>query len=153
MYYNALIKLRRKFPQVTKTVDARKRLVVTVIAEDNQKGLMKNPEACALARACIRENIADAAIVGVGYTWLIKGNEATRYSTSEGVAREITSFDRHHDFEPGKDYVLGPIAPANRLGKVHKVNRHGKGRWGKGTKTVPKPRTVHRTAHIRTVER
>ena len=105
---------------MTKVRDATKSIVVSVENQDAQAGDRNNPQQCALAKACMRRNIADGAIIGISRIWLIKGNVATRYMTSESVAREITSFDRHQYFAPGKDYVLGKIAPTQKMGATKK---------------------------------
>jgi hypothetical protein len=129
----------RNFPKVTEVRDATKSIVVTVDKIDAEGGKSKNPEECALARACIRKKIADGAIIGIGTTWLIKGTVATRYKTSTGVAREITSYDRHHDFQPGKDYVLGKVSPTNRFG--HRPGRKS-GKSGKEP-TIHRHKTIN----------
>src|SRR4051812_17932241 len=104
MSQNALNKIRKLFPQVKHVEDADESIVITVTKKDNSSARKKEPTDCALARACIREKIADAAIIGLSYSWLIKGTKAIRYATSVTVSREITSFDRHHDFMAGKNY-------------------------------------------------
>lgn len=139
-------RIRDNFPKVTTVKDATKSLAVTVTPGDSVSGKRKNAEECALAHACKRQRIADGAIIGVGFSWLIKGDTATRYKTSIGVAREITSFDRHHDFAPGEDYVLSKVAPAAKLG-VRNNPIHGK-HTGKGDKRI-----VHRTAFIRKMKK
>lgn len=108
-------RIRDNFPKVIEVRDATKSIVVSVEEQDAKTGKRKSPEQCALAKACMRKHIADAAIIGISSIWLIKRNTATRYKASVGVAREITSFDRHQDFAAGKDYVLGKIAPTSRL--------------------------------------
>jgi hypothetical protein len=40
-----------------------------------------------------------------------------RYKTSVAVGREITSFDRHHEFATGNDYLLSNVPPSSRLGR------------------------------------
>lgn len=124
------LRIRRNFPRVTEVRDATKSIIVSVEKIDAHTGKKNNPEECALARACVRKNIADGAMIGVSTTWLIKGNVATRYKTSEGVAREITSFDRHQDFQPGKDYVLGKVSPSSRRGGPSGKNKAPKKHGG-----------------------
>lgn len=108
--------IKRDFPKVRKIVDATETLNVTVLPQDAATGRKKDPEGCALVRACVRQRIADAAIIGIGYSYLIKGDTAVRYKTSAAVAREITSFDRHQDFAPGTDYKLSKVSEGSRLG-------------------------------------
>ncbi len=142
---SALNTIRKKFPQVERVRDSRRTIVVRVKPEDAKTGRKKDPDGCAMVRACVRERIADGAIIGIGYSWLIKGPIATRYKTSVGVGREITSYDRHNDFAPGNDYKLSKIPAGSRLG--HK-------QWPKTgphkTKKVD-TRRVHHTADIRVI--
>ena len=142
----ALFKIRKHFPQVTIVKDAIKSLIVSVSSKDSQSSRKKDPENCALATACKRQHIADGAIIGIGYSWLIKDNIATRYKTSITVSREITSFDRHQDFNEGNDYMLSKVSESNKLGRK-KTGGHtrdsNKSKW---------PRKVHKTENIRVVD-
>lgn len=119
-------RIQRHFPKVTEVRDATESIVVSVEEQDVKTGKRKSPEQCALAKACVRKNIADAAMIGISAVWLIKGNTATRYKATVGVAREITSFDRHQDFAAGKDYVLGKISPTHRLDYRRRLKPSGK---------------------------
>ncbi len=144
----ALHQIRKQFPSVTKVRDSKRTIEVSVIPEDSVKGRKKDPQTCALARACVRANVADAAIIGLAFSWLIKGNTATRYKTSVGVGREITSFDRHHDFAVGRDYKLSKVSKSNRLGKVYKPaprSPHATSR--------PATQKYHHTANVRIIKR
>jgi len=146
IHKNALSRVRKYFPNVKRVRDSRRTISVRVKPIDTKKGQKKDPGSCALARACVRELIADAAIIGVGYSYLIKKDVATRYKTSSSVAREITSFDRHQDFAPGNDYKLSRVAPGSRLGVKPQPERSG-------PRLTKKPNTdrVHHTANIRTL--
>ena len=86
--------IRKIFPKVTDIREARKGVIVAVSKHDAAAATAKDPQRCALARACRRNGVADGALIGLAFSWLIKGKIATRYKTSPGVAREITSFDR-----------------------------------------------------------
>lgn len=109
-------KLKRLgFGYVTTVKDANEPIWVKVTKWDTANGTKKNAGNCALARACVREKQADGAVINIGTSYIIKGNVATRYKTSAGVGREITSFDRGAGFEPGEDYLLAAIPPAGRL--------------------------------------
>ena len=144
---NALNRVRKYFPNVASVSDATDRIKIKVIKEDSLMGRKKQPTDCALARACVREGKADGAIIGIGYSYLIKGDHATRYQTSVSVGREITSFDRHQDFAPGKDYILSKVCPTAMLGR--KRSRKRKHWVHKGSKApVPEVHT-HHTARIR----
>src|SRR6266550_1073246 len=114
---SALNVIKKTFPQVEKVIDATKSIKINVTSADSASGRKKDSANCALAKACVREKIADAAIIGIGFSYLIKGKIATRYKTSNSVSREITSFDRHQDFAEGNDYTLSKVGPSARLGK------------------------------------
>jgi len=110
-----LLRIQKTFPGVTRIVESKSPVLITVLEKDINKATKKDPNNCALAEACKRSLSVDGAIIGLTYSWLIKGAKAIRFKTSESVAREITSFDRHHDFAEGKNYRLGPISPSSRL--------------------------------------
>jgi len=141
---NALTRVRKYFPHVEEVFDAKKAVVISVSEMDSRKATKKDPGNCALARACIRQHIVDGAIIGIGNSYLIKGKKAFRYKTSASVGREITSFDRHHDFAAGTNYLLSKISKCQRLGQKPWTQKTGP-RIGK----KPGPRAVHRTANIR----
>ena len=135
--------IRRMFPNVTRIVDANKSVEVSVTPDDCLLALKMDPRNCAMALAAKRELKADAVVVGLSTSYLIHGTEAIRYKTPESVAREIVSFDRHSDFDPG-NYYLRPYPPAQRLGVPHR--RHGH----KGGKKKSATRVVHHVARVRT---
>jgi hypothetical protein len=136
--------IKRDFPTVTKIVDAKETIEITVEPQDSVRGRRKDPAGCALVKACIRQKIADAAIIGIGYSYLIKGNTATRYKTSTAVGREITSFDRHNDFAAGRNYKLSRVSPKARLGYKDP------GDGGPHTTTREHiPVVYHKTANVR----
>ncbi len=144
----ALYQIRKQFPSVTKVRDSKRTIEVSVIPEDSVKGRKKDPQTCALARACVRTNVADAAVIGLSFSWLIKGNTATRYKTSVGVGREITSFDRHQDFASGRDYKLSKVSKSNRLGKTHHQSPRSP-HYGSRKQT----QKYHHTANVRIIRR
>lgn len=133
--------LRKHFPQVREVIDATKPVKVVVSAKDNTDGQKNQPTECAMAKAMRREFKADGVIIGLSVSYIIKGTQAIRYKTTDTVAREITSFDRHQDFAPGV-YGLSPISPANRTDHPR----------GKPSGTNP-ARMVHKTtARVRTLK-
>lgn len=112
-------RVREEFPQVTRVADAHKPLTIELKGSDLSRSKIKSPSECALAKACARQEQADAAVVQIRHAYIIKGNTALRYSVPESVRREITAFDRMGDFRPGV-YQLGVIIPSKRLGVVPK---------------------------------
>jgi hypothetical protein len=101
-----LNRIKKHFPAVKDVVDAKAPVFVEVLPEDGRIGRKKDPEGCAFARACLRKHLADGCIIGIAYSYLIKGSVATRYMTPGTVGREITSFDRHQDFAEGQNYPV-----------------------------------------------
>lgn len=130
----SLTRIQKLFPQVKHVKDATCGIIVSVDEADNKKGKKKIASQCALAQACVRQKIADGAIINIGNSYLIRGNTAIRYKTSIGVSREITSFDRHHHFESGKDYLLSPISPANTLESQREYYNNKHRRYNKSKK-------------------
>lgn len=149
---SALKRIQKLFPQVQKVHDARRSILVSVTKHDSSSARKKDPGGCALAKACVRQKLADAAIIGVGISWLIKGRSAMRYKTSTGVAREITSFDRHQDFAEGQDYVLSKVPPTGRLDFPR--NKGGR-KTGPHNTSFGKPVAIHKheTTNIRVVKK
>lgn len=145
---SAVARVRKYFPQVNRVVDATDTIEVSVTERDSRNAKIKSPSDCALARACVREVKADGAIINVGYSYIIHGDVATRYSTSVAVGREITSFDRGGGFEAGFDYKLSKVAPANKLG----VRKRPTGTRPPHAKSAGKPQSVHHTVKIRNVK-
>ena len=164
----ALQRVQRTFPHVEKVLDSKETITVDVIPEDSKVGRSKDPAGCALVKACIRQKMADGAIIGIGFSYLIKGNTAIRFKTSQAVAREITTYDRHNAFAPGEDYKLSKVSKSSQLGragvvhrlklsKIHKGNKLGKYHVGENggprhEKLVGEKGAVHRTSDIRVVK-
>jgi hypothetical protein len=135
------LKLVQKFyPNVTSVKDATKDLYVEVTGKDAASKAVRNHKECALAAACKRSKVADATIISVKTSYLIRGDVAIRYSTPQALAREIISFDRDAAFDPG-EYVLKRPSPTSRL-------RSGR-KYGPGIGKGPKPRFMHSTQGIR----
>lgn len=142
---SVLNRIKAHFPGVKDVVDATEPVFVEVLPEDGMKGRKKDPEGCAFARACLRKHLADGCIIGIGYSYLIKGSLAVRYVTPQTVGREITSFDRHQDFAEGQNYRLSAVGPSKRLGKKRPRKRGVKN----GSKAEIDSRRRHHTSRIR----
>lgn len=134
--------LRKQFPKVERVVDARTPIRVTIKAADCKAAVGGSFNECALARATKREFKADGCMIGLTISYVVRGKLATRYSTPVSVAREMVSFDRHHDFDQGT-YHLAPVAPTNRLG----VYKRKKGGTGKPRNL--RPHKMHHSARVR----
>lgn len=133
--------VQRLFPQVEAAFDADKPVEISVEAKDCKDGKKLNPSECALARAAKRELHADAVIIGITSSYVIKGTTAIRFATPETVAREIVSFDRNQDFAPG-NYHLAVKSPSMRFG-----NTGGYKKPTTGSKVVK--RKMHHSARVR----
>lgn len=140
-----LNRIKKHFPAVEDVVDAKAPVFVEVLPEDGRIGRKKDPEGCAFARACLRKHLADGCIIGIAYSYLIKGSVATRYMTPETVGREITSFDRHQDFAEGQNYRLSAVTPSARLEAKRKRKRGVKN----GSQADVDSRRRHHTTRIR----
>lgn len=137
--------IRRAFPQVKTIIDAKKPITIHVNSNDCNKAEPLNPSECALARATKREFKVDAAVIGISSSYIIKGNKAIRFATPEAVQREIVSFDRHSDFQPG-DYTLVPKSPSSSLEKQKEYSRNRKEDKRKNHEAK---RKYHHTAKVR----
>ncbi len=122
------------FPDLTKCTDAKQPAGIEVTTKDVANSRPGDPAACAMARAICREWHADAAVIGMTDSYVIKGNSAVRFQTPESVSREIVSFDRKAGFAPGK-YHLGSVSKSLR--------RTSKGRGGK-----KRPTASHRPKRV-----
>lgn len=134
--------VRRMFPNVTSAVDAAAPIEISVNRKDCKTAKKFDPTECALARAAKRELHVEGVIIGIGSSYIIKGDTAVRFDTPQSVKREIISFDRHHDFAPG-DYYLTPKPPSNRFGVQHEKRT---GRKGGNHKAK---RKIHQSARVR----
>lgn len=103
---SALGTVQSYHPEVTRVVDAKKGIDIEVRKSDCKLGDDKSPASCAMARAAKRT--FDGAIVSMSIAYLIKGKTAIRYLVPVRIAREIVSFDRHHDFRPGLYSLIAP---------------------------------------------
>lgn len=107
--------IKRRFPHVTRVLDATKPIEVHVTDADGGDGVSSDFEQCALARAACRQLKADGAVVSKRVVYVIIKTDAVRYDASERIRQELVSYDRHHDFASG-DYTLRPKRPSERLG-------------------------------------
>lgn len=141
--FNVPRSIHNVYPQVKFVVDADEPIDVKVCVDDLKGANKKDPTTCAMARAMVREHKIDAAVIGMASSYIIKGDLAIRFETPESVQREIVSFDRHHDFMPGK-YHLRPKSPTMRLGAN---KRPYKGSHEPGD--PKKAKRIHHTENVR----
>jgi len=142
----ALARIRKYFKNVERVEEAKDPMPIEVREDDTRLGTALNEAHCALARACGRNPGVIGALIGISYSYLIYRDKAVRYYTGSAIAREIVSFDRHHDFSPGK-YRLAVVSPKNRLGMKTGGNDSKHIRTGR---LEPK-RVIHFTDRVRRV--
>jgi hypothetical protein len=112
-----------------KVVDARAPLVLGVTTSDVQYAQKKNPECCALARACMREyRGVRSAYFFRSAAWLEYPDRLVHYYLPVEVRKAIQAFDRTGAMPPGAYRLLKP-PPTLRLGKAGKKARAEKA-WG-----------------------
>ena len=126
----------RAFPQVTKVVESRKAVLITVRAEDCKNSTAGEPDACALAVAAKRQYKVQGAFIGLTVSYLIRGKTAIRFETPDTVQREVVSFDRNKDFAPG-EYHLAGVRPSARR-KAVRTQPQKPGSRSKGHRIVHK---------------
>ena len=137
----------RKFaPQVNKVTDADDDLLISVTDKDAKTSKKKDHNECAMAVAVKRQEQCSNVIISASTAYVIKGNHATRYKVPESASREVVSFDRGAEFEPG-DYKLKAIAPSGRLGKYHAPDSRKEQRPKTGG--MAKHFVYHHTGNIR----
>lgn len=143
--------LRGAFSFVEEVVDATEPIEVIVTEKDCSKDARSlDPSECAMARAVKRQFAAKGAIIGLSKSYVVMGKRAIRFSTPQSVAREITTFDRHHDFSPG-EYRLSPVSPSSQFGSVRsrKSMKGGSGSSGKSPADNARLIVRHRSVRVR----
>lgn len=141
----ALKNVQKFFPKVSKVSDAEEDMEIEVTDRDERTAAKKDHTQCALAVACKRSQHADGVLISVHAAYVIKGDEATRFSLPESAKREVVSFDRGAKFSPG-EYVLKKPSKSQRLGARTERNTHATTRPHKAKRRKP-----HVTDGIRTV--
>ena len=128
------------FKNVTRVVDASKRVQIEVTKGDVSASARKSHRGCAMAVACKRKLQLDGVIMSRSIAYLIKDKVATRYTVPATLAREVVSFDRSGIFEPGSYHLSKPEQILGRRG--------GKTVHGTPKKSLEGMR--HITANVRT---
>lgn len=136
----------RKFPNVTKLVDATEGVVVNVTPTDAKSAKPGDPSGCAMVKAFKRQH-GLSTIIGLTRSYVVEGDTVVRYITPETVGREITSYDRSKDFEPGV-YHLAKMTPSQRVGTMKPRAKRKDPRTGHDK--ASKLRVIHKgTARVR----
>lgn len=122
-------------------------LRLRVTKADIEKGAPKNPNACAIAVAAIRQvKGATAAKVHMSCVYVMVNKQWKRWRTPEYATREIVAFDRGGEFIPG-DYELLPVSVNTLARKVAKIR--GTSSSSKRSSGTRKRRKPHHTEGVR----
>lgn len=133
---SSLAVCQRYFPNVREVVDATTPIVVEITSHDQSHSTVMNHTDCALAVACTRATHADGCIIGLTTSFVIKGKVATRYRNTEGISREITSFDREAGFDVGYYQLSPPYQKAPHSGPSGRKNPDAANKYRHYTKHV-----------------
>lgn len=117
--------------------DATEPLYIEVVKNDIHPRDRKNPQKCALARACNRELHVEARAY-LSRLYVKQGDRWLRYMLTETVRQEVAAFDRGGGFSEGS-YRIPPVPLNQRPG--------AKSRGGAGKKPGSAPafnRQTHR---------
>lgn len=96
-------------------IDAKRPLTLFVTTWDISRATRKEPNCCALARACSRQLHVKEARIHLGRIYLRMGDHWVRYLTSQSARAEIIAFDRGGKFSPG-EFHLHPVWQSERAG-------------------------------------
>lgn len=98
---------------------------LTITEKDIAKGAPKNPNACAVALAAVRQiKGVTAAKAHLSCVYLLRDGHWQRYSASKAIRDEIIVFDRGGKFYPG-EYDLLPVPTASLIRKVRQIRGEG----------------------------
>ena len=97
-------------------VDAKTSLWLDVTKADIRLGKRKNPDGCAVARACKRTMKAKEVRVHLSRIYVRKASHWVRYIAPFSMRDAIIKFDRGKDFEPAT-YLMGRVQPSKATGK------------------------------------
>lgn len=94
--------------------DGTKPITLNVKNIDISRANTKEPDACAVARACYRELKAKEVRVHLSRVYVRLNGSFLRYCTPAALRSEIIAFDRGGEFEPGQ-YALSVPPPSRTL--------------------------------------
>lgn len=120
-------------------IDADEDIILNVTKRDVLNSKKKDPNNCAAAKAGKREFRKDVKVF-LSRMYIKENKHWVRYLTPTNAAREITSFDRGSQFEPG-EYIFKAASPRQRLGTYRGTSHMSTG--------TGKKRKIHITANVR----
>lgn len=107
----------------TKVVDAKAPISLKITKRDCSTGSLKDPSACAAAKALCRLSDVKECRVHISRVYIKANGKWVRYGTPPALRSEIIAFDRGGKFEPGT-YRLAAVQPTVRFGvRKTKPNR------------------------------
>lgn len=122
--------------------DATEPLYIEIVKADIHQRDRKNPEKCALARACNRELHVEARAY-LSRLYVKHGDRWLRYMLPETIRHEVAAFDRGGGFSEGS-YRLPPVPLHQRSGAKY---QGGSGK--KNTGSAPKRQTHRKVEGVR----
>ena len=129
--------------------NAAKSLRITITPDDIKKGKPLEPNACAIARAVLREVPgATDVMTHLANVYICRHKEWLRYATPEYARREITAFDRGGWFAPG-EVELKAVPTSTLVRKVKQIRNSSGGGKSRG----PKRPSPHYTVGVREAAR
>ena len=118
--------------------NAATRLRVNVTAADIRNGKPLNPNACAIAVACVRQvDGVTAAKVHLGRVYLLIHGKWKRWHMPEYGRIEVIAFDRGGKFVPQEIDLMPP--PVNHLAKLAKAEQPYRKRTTGGPRARRRP--------------
>lgn len=130
-------------------VNAKRRVTLHISAKDTVAGAVKDPGACAAARAAIREvPNCTAARIHLGRAYIFQKDKWLRYKTTDALRSEIIAFDRGGRFAPGS-YDLRPLSPSDMAPKVKNFISSDTNRATPGSPLSKNPRKLHVVKGVR----
>ncbi len=131
--------------------NAAKSIRVNITADDIKKGKPLEPNACAIARAVLREVPGATDVMAhLDCVYIRRAKEWLRYKTPEYAKREITAFDRGGWFAPG-EVELKAVPTSALVRRVKQIRNGGSG--GGGKRGHNKRPTPHYTVGVREAAR
>lgn len=122
-------------------IDATESIILRVTARDIRAASIKEPNQCAIARACRRALHVKEARIHLTRMYLrTNDHNWVRYEVPRSARAEIIAFDRGGDFEPA-EFIFGKVTPSQKVGTPRSK--------GKRVGTKPKIRKPHVVNNVR----
>lgn len=111
-------------------IDATESVILRVTARDIRGASIKEPNQCAIARACRRVLHVKEARIHLSRMYLrTNDHNWVRYAVPKSARAEMIAFDRGGNIEPA-EFKFDRVKPSDRLGKPNKSPRKSTGKPG-----------------------